>query len=265
MVLGDAGSSAVLRVQKARDERVVEIELQRGSSEGQRLSAVLGQEQSLDFSQRGGPDDAGDDSCGLGITLHPPSMANGRVLVKRLKPGGAAELSGVLFPNDELLLLDGVQVANATTAQLRALVMGPRGSWSSLQVRRPDGALASISIQRTTADYQPASPRSPRAPMFPPSAPMPLRAQPPSPAGQVPRVGLGILFKEPDGLEGLEVMSVKKGSAADGKVHRGDRVISIDGTEIGTLESASVPALVKKPEGSPSICVLQRKDGRLDH
>jgi len=71
--------------------------------------------------------------CGLGITFKKQD-GKGGVVVKRVKPGGGAELSGDIMPGDRVLRLDGICLDHLSQADLASKTIGDEGSEALLEV-----------------------------------------------------------------------------------------------------------------------------------
>ena len=139
-------------------------------------------------------------------------------------------------------------------------------------VQHPDGSEQRVVLIRR-------APGAPAAPDTAPAAPVAYRASASLPTapdtatvpdavtaapdagvggGRVRLVGLGLVFKEPDGRPGREVFEVKIGSAGEeGLLEKGDRVISIDGTPLVNLSNQELSAAVKALPDSPALLVVK--------
>jgi C-terminal processing protease CtpA/Prc len=76
--------------------------------------------------------------------------AEKQTIVGDVPAGSFAERAG-LAPNDIVVAVDGVDVTNATAAEVLAAVRGPSGSVARLTVAR-DGGLVEIAVERTPRD-----------------------------------------------------------------------------------------------------------------
>jgi C-terminal processing protease CtpA/Prc len=128
LVMGPPGSAAVLQLRK-RDGSLREVTVVRGSGAAQAAGGVA-PERSLDYSDAGS--DAGGAGgaarrCGIGLTFV-RAEGRGGLLVKRVKPGGPAALSGAVVPGERLMRLDGRDVAALSNDELARAILGNPGS-----------------------------------------------------------------------------------------------------------------------------------------
>jgi C-terminal processing protease CtpA/Prc len=173
--------------------------------------------------------------CGLGVTFYPPNEGDGRVVIKRVKEGGAAECSGRIMAGDLLVEIEGKPVQQLSGSDLRSLLMGLPGTRCSVRVQHPSGACENVDLVRAAKD-EPAARPAGRARGIASEMSMDevAFAAAASSGERRRKVGLGMVLHEHDGGEGLAIRKVKAGSASalSGKVAAGDRLLSIDGTSL---------------------------------
>ena len=203
--------------------------------------------------------------CGLGITFYDPRSQGGRLMVKRVKGGGAAERSGGLQAGDEILEIDGVKMSGVGTRQLSSMIMGEEGSKCRLTVRHGDSTLSSVLLTRTSAERGEQS----RASI---GGDRQLQKEEKQEAGsqreekheaKAPwKLGLGILFAERDEGGGRVILKMKAGSGAaeTGKLEPGDRLVSIDSVELDGLDDSALQQLIASSSESPAVCVVKKAD-----
>ncbi|KAJ1487811.1 hypothetical protein T484DRAFT_1785536, partial [Baffinella frigidus] len=134
-----------------------------------------------------------------------------------------------ISPNDTILSLDGTPLQSLPPDHLARLIMGAPGSSCELVVQHPNGLEERV--------HSPAEDAGETA-AIPGAIPEAISGAREAGEERVRRVGLGLVFKEPDGRPGREVVEVKSGSAGEeGLLEKGDRVISIDGTPIANLSN----------------------------
>ena len=254
MVLGKSGSSICLHMQYSSGDSE-EVVLQRGATVSQGSGASDMQNPSTQSL------------CGLGVTFFPPTDGDGHVVIKRVKPGGAAQVSRLVEAGDRLTEIDGKQVHLLSGSELKSLLMGFPGSVCTVRVQHQNGMSEDVNLVRAAKD----EPLKPAGPLYGITTEMSLDevafAAAASKGERKRKVGLGMVLNEDDGGEGLAIRKVKQGSASalSAKVRAGDRLLSIDGTSLGGLGRQEIEKLVMRPVDSTSVCVLRRKDGSLDH
>jgi len=82
---------------------------------------------------------------GIGVTVFADSQT-GYITVIDVFSGSAADISGVL-PGDVFLSVDGNDVVGFSVAQLRELLLRPRGEFAEISIRREDGKALVVSVE----------------------------------------------------------------------------------------------------------------------
>ena len=79
-----------------------------------------------------------DSFSGLGLTFHRenPDWSPDGVVVKRVKPRGAAAASGLIQEGDTVLKIDGTTVSGVASEDLAQMCIGKRGTSATLLVRK---------------------------------------------------------------------------------------------------------------------------------
>jgi C-terminal processing protease CtpA/Prc len=239
LVMGPPGSVAVVRLRRNGADFETRIIRDSVSDGGVRP------EPSISFDSTGSGSSGWDwrSRCGVGLTFLPPDVPGGHYRIKRVKEGGAAAAAaarGALGPGDELLAVDGVAATGLDSEGLARLLQGQTGTRCRLRLRRgTTGAEVDVEVVRGPVPSEPT--------------PVPAADTSSGGSGGAGRAGLGMVFWPAGaggggaaGLSGLVVKRVTEGGAAErGGVEPGDRLLSIDGKDVATLDGQCVQTLIR--------------------
>jgi hypothetical protein len=89
--------------------------------------------------------------CGVGLGI---ATNSSRIIVTELVPGSSADKCGRIFPGDELIAIDEVEITGWELARVRARMVGPAKSEVRLRVQRPSegdapGAIIEVVLVRS--------------------------------------------------------------------------------------------------------------------
>ena len=227
LVMGPEGSVARLRVKRV-EGAYEDVTVHRGflDPDGASKYGELRSEPSLDFSVCG---ESRREKCGLGITFKPPDGSPGLV-ISRIKEHGPAVGSGIEC-GDRLIAVDGISLETRSSSELSKILLGADGTQARLDVLKAHGKMVEVGITRGASSFGLHSENSRES----------VTSSVDSEAGsdistdQDVLVGVGLTFHRPDGRGGVRVKRVKDGSAAtaDGRIAPGDRLLAIDGQDLG--------------------------------
>jgi C-terminal processing protease CtpA/Prc len=229
LVMGPEGSVAHLKVRRV-DGAYEYVTVHRGvlalDSDGASKYAELRSEPSLDFSVCG---ESRRERCGLGITFQPPDSSPGMV-ISRIKENGPAVGSGI-ESGDRLIAVDGISLETRSSSELSKILLGAAGTQARLEIRKAHGKIIEVEITRGTSSFGLNAENSRESVT---SSVDSVAASDVS-MDQGVLVGVGLTFHRPDGRGGVLVKRVKDGSAAaaDGRIAPGDRLLAIDGRDLG--------------------------------
>ena len=273
IMLGYPGSVAVIELQRHGSTRIERVEVTRGgeahgdggASGDEHHTPVASEDSWKSVAPPRSPrSSSGSSQAGLGLTFAKPDGMPG-VLIKRIKDGGAAEAAGRIRAGDRILMIDGKELVNVTSKELTALVMGAYGSNAAIRLQSADGMVSDLVIQRGVGIGS-GSPERPAAPPSPNGSDQGLAPEPSldfSVAGGFGsgKHGLGVTFHKSDGKAGVMIRRVKPGSIAalDGRLHPGDRIISIDGTNLpANISYSQLAKMVMGESGTVAVLVVDR-------
>jgi len=233
LVMGPEGSAAHLRVRRV-DGAYEHVTIHRGvlalDSDGASKYGELRSEPSLDFSVCG---ESRRERCGLGITFKPPDSSPGMV-ISRIKENGPAVGSGI-ESGDRLIAVDGIPLVTRSSSELSKILLGAEGTPARLEIRNAHGKIIEVEITRGASSFGLNAENSRESVT---SSVDSVAASDVS-MDQGVLVGVGLTFHRPDGRGGVLVKRVKDGSAAqaDGRIAPGDRLLAIDGRDLGAKVS----------------------------
>ena len=189
---------------------------------------------------------------GLGIVFSKTPQQGG-YLIKRVKPGGPAAVSGNVFASDILVSIDGVSTVTLTVAELSGLVLGPEGSWASVVVQRggSQGSRHTVTLVRgsAAADTKSVTAAAGNAPDQPR----------PSSGSSSRRLGLGIVFKaDSEGRFLVKRLKPDGAASTQGGVEVGDVVLAVNGIETIDMTYSELSGVVMGEEGSGATLLLLR-------
>mmetsp|Transcript_11373 Transcript_11373/g.27888 ORF Transcript_11373/g.27888 Transcript_11373/m.27888 type:complete len:130 (+) Transcript_11373:27-416(+) len=93
---------------------------------------------------------SGEQRVGIGITFE--EGKDGELMIKKLAPGGPAELSGKAEVGDVLFEVDGTNVYTTDPKQIGPILLGSEGTAVELRFKRPStGELVKLNLVRGPA------------------------------------------------------------------------------------------------------------------
>uniref|UniRef100_A0A7S4UNC9 PDZ domain-containing protein n=1 Tax=Guillardia theta TaxID=55529 RepID=A0A7S4UNC9_GUITH len=215
-------------------------------------------------------------NAGIGIGLGRDKLGNH--MVKKLKDGWPARLSGLVFENDIILEVDERPVGPLSTTALTQELRGPDGSEVKLLLQRgPEGSLHDVSLVRV-AQGEPVAKESEASLLSSTIAASSsiLNAASSSLLGAISLksgqskssaasdVGIGVGFTLDESANFVVTKLVPGGPAAEsGQLQVGDILLSCNGLSLIDMSMKDLVSHIKGREGTTVTLELQTEEGEL--
>ena len=152
------------------------------------------------------------------------------MVISRIKENGPAVGSGI-ESGDRLIAVDGISLETRSSSELSKILLGAAGTQARLEIRKAHGKIIEVEITRGASSFGFNAENSRESAT---SSVDSVAASDVS-VDQGVLVGVGLTFHRSDGRGCVLVKQVKDGSAAaaDGRIAPGDRLLAIDGRDLG--------------------------------